>query len=547
MDSDPPATPMMVLEESTDSNILSPTQRQQQLRLENVVSLLHQSLNPLLKEMDASQTFVVGCKEWIHNANRQVTHLDTLTRLFQSQSSLPPTSTATIITNRAADYASNETNPFILMMMLNMWKSQIATVLRAVFYNTTGTTTITPPSLQGGGEPMLLDVTQSKIRTIHRSAAICLRTLVHAITTHPPTSITQSPSMPSAGRFPHVKPCIMALLRGLATPTDTSMATNVSDSRTSAKTASSSSSSWSKSSLEDPTVTWIEIMITLRQLLQVYQEEEERTTLPTTHDLVLRLVGEVTTTMTWMMMNRNRSHTNSSRATTTTTTSHAGTVQLQIESVAVLSMCMDKVNDAGLWQAMFPGTLATIYQCLVSCHRQTSTGRLVQLECSCLGFIQQMLLITLQPIQEERFRGASRDNSHLVSKAAVMLQNLAHVASSPSRKGIDQRSEESATSTIGVSASSALTSEPPPPSSDFLCNVHDKAVPHLIILFKQSSTLRSSPKVMIQAIQLARTILIDTNLCWKECRHNVVESALECCLILQHQTLVDGTIVYMSV
>ena len=287
-------------------------------------------------------------------------------------------------------------------------------------------------------------------------------------------------------------------------------------------------------------------MITLRQLLQVYQEEEERTTLPTTHDLVLRLVGQVTTTMTWMM-NSSRSHTNSSRATTTTTTSHAGTVQLQIESVAVLSMCMDKVNDAGLWQAMFPGTLATIYQCLVSCHRQTSTGRLVQLECSCLGFIQQMLLITLQPIQEERFRGASRDNSHLASQAAVMLQNLALVASSPSRKGIDQRSEESATSTVGASASSALTSEPPPPSSDFLCNVHDKAVPHLIILFKQSSTLRSSPKVMIQAIQLARTILIDTNLCWKECRHNVVESALECCLILQDQTLVDGTIVYMSV
>ena len=541
MDSDPPATTIMVLEKSTDSNVLSPTQQRQQLRLENVVNLLHQSLNPLLREMDASHTLDVGCQEWIHNANLQVTYLEDLTRLFQSQSHPMPRTTPGTTTYQANN--NNDHNPFILMMMLNIWKSQIATVLRAVFYN--NTTTETPPSLQAtrGGETILSDVTQSKIRAIHRSAAICLRTLVQAVTTRPTsTAITHPPSVSDVGRFPHVKPCIMALLRGLATTANATATAKeeLSNATTTTRKEPSSSSSWSTSSLDDPTITWIEIMITLHQLLQVYQEEEEETTLPTTRDLVVRLVGHVTTTMTWMMNrnatgsnnnNNNNNNNNSNRRTTTTTTTHAATIQLQIESVAVLIICMDKVRDAGLWQTMFPGTLASIYQCLVSCHRQTSTGRLVQLECSCLEFIRKLLLITLQPIQE----GRCQERHHLVSTTSAMLQNLALVAQPPSIQGHDTEGKEA--------AAPDARGEQPRPSSDFLFNIHDKAVPHLIILLKQSSTLRSSPKIKMQAIQLARTLLIDTSLCWKECRYDVVESALECCLISHHQTrLLDGTI-----
>lgn len=303
--------------------------------------------------------------------------------------------------------------------------------------------------------------------------------------------------------------------------------------------------------------------------------------------ILVRLVGLMTSMMTMTNIDlygedglTNRNHDNASNGTTilssTTTMStnnkiNTNIVMLRIQSVKVLHLCMEtkistKKNDNDekdydadadsviLWRSMFPGILVTIFRCLVSCHRSTSTSSLVTLECSCLDILHKLILLTLHPIQQKRIQktttttptfdedlssktGKTTATTTSMSTTMAMLQKL-------QMKGIQR----------DLTPSDNIPNEDRErrdnhkndddnDDDDFLFNVHDKAVSHLILMLKQSMASRSS-KVKIHAIQLVRTILIDTNLCWKGCS-TLEESALECCLMMisssKNDKNVDGS------
>lgn len=414
-------------------------------QLHNVTIALEKSLRLFLKEMDAIQSLAIGSEAWIQNVQHQVKHLEDLTTIFQNDSSTSTPQT---------------------WIIFNMWTAQITTVLKAAFYNLNPTIGMN-------------DLAKSRIRKVHRAAAICLRTFVQTITSNQP-----------AGRFPHVKTCIVALLKGLSS--EVAEPQNQTTTRL-------------LQPLENPTSTWLEIMMAIQVLLKVYRDEDELETLPTCNDLTVRIVGYATDMMIWTQ-----------NSSSSSSKSNNFNNALRIESAAVLAKCMETIStEIGLWRSLFPGILTALYRCLLSCHRQVSRGQSVVLECSCLFCIRQLIMITLRPMQVERTQ-ASQDT---LSSTAAMLQKLKlTVASDP--KSVEQVVSES-------------------PSSDFLSNVHKKAVPPLLILLKQSMT-SNAPKVKMEVIQLAHTVLIDTNLCWTG--SSLLEAALEACLILQNDASTEGII-----
>lgn len=406
------------------------------LRRDNVVGESRQSLSlrgvlvssqQLLKLMDDSKSLSMGSENWMKHVQQQAGVLSDLREAIEGS---PPASIAAMTT-------------------------QLSTILRATIYNL-GEIADDP----NGGITATAAVT-SRIRQVHRGAAMCLRVLVGKLVARP----TSTGSGPSPTNFSSAKPCIVVLLSCLPHQ-------------------GSSEEGNEKSTLEDPSETWIEVILTLQVLIRACPmvEEDDSSTQPSLDDLIIRLMGCTTHLLTI-----------------------STNVECQVQAATLIDMLLERfaTDKASLWQTLFPGTLAVLYRCLVSCQRQAATVLLVTLECSFLAIIRHLLLVTLRPIQMERTNAGDGANDDL-SSAMHLLQNLQ------------------------LSTSKSNETKTP----EFLSKVQEKAVPPLLILLKQSMASRSS-QVQSGVIQLARVLLVDTYACWKE-TPRLIEAALETCLILQN-------------
>jgi hypothetical protein len=334
-------------------------------------------------------------------------------------------------------------------------------------------------------------VTVSYLRKLHQAAADCIQTYVQVVTPiamHKDEDDDENSPSVSSLSSKHSIQFLTALTRGL--PTTSAIATQ----------------EIANAALDDGSDCWLAILYAIQAVLKVCPTQELVQALE--GGLVARLVDCATTLI---------EGTFSSKET------------VRLESTRLLELLLDRVADhETVWQAMFPGILVALYRCLVSCHRQASTGQSVALECGCLECIQKLLRITLVPLHQEQIKGSTTTNDDTPSTAATavtMLQNLQLMAR-------NNANETHRTSALPAN----LMTDDAKKSPDFLSQLQQRAVTPLILLLRQSIASTAS-SVCLQATHLCRVILVETNTCWSGT--SLPEVAMECCLILQNTTI-DG-------
>lgn len=299
------------------------------------------------------------------------------------------------------------------------------------------------------------------LRKLQQSSADCIRIYVEAVSS-PCHEKSNGPTMQLSTK--HAKQYLVALTKGIPRTivTQNNMA------------------------LDDGSTCWRSILMTIKQVLNLcslqYQEDSSD------RGLIVRLVDCGTALLV-----------------------HSKDVT-RLESLHVLSTLMEQVsNDPTLWKSIFPGTLAELYRCLLSCRRQASTGESVAVECAVLRCIGTLLTVTLKGIQGEN----ASTSPATTSTESALLEKINLLA---------QKSKASSSPTTTTSTTS---------SSDFLSQLQEKAVTPLILILKQSISSTAS-SVQLYLIQLCRIFLLETAPCWSGTSIPLV--AMECCLILQHKS-----------
>lgn len=343
----------------------------------------------------------------------------------------------------------------------------------------------------------------SYLRKLHQAAAECIQIYTQVVT--PPDTVENLPIAISLSSK-HSIQFLVALTRGIPTA-------NINVNATSTSPQDNDGHDKATKALDDGSDCWMAILHALRSVLKVCPTKDLVQALE--GGLVARLVDCATTIV--------------EGGKTSSMISSKDTVRL--ESVQLLQNLLDQTaDDPNIWQSLFPGVLVALYRCLLSCHRQASTGQSVAVECGCLQCIQKLLRITLVPIQNKEqqlhHQGSSSAASSSkevdgTSTATTMLQNLQLLARNTNEKRTP-RPPSSSSSPPGLVDSS---------KTDFLSHVRERAVTPLHILLKQAMASKSS-SVCLEATHLCQVVLVETNTCWRGT--SLPEAAMECCLILQN-------------
>lgn len=175
--------------------------------------------------------------------------------------------------------------------------------------------------------------------------------------------------------------------------------------------------------------------------------------------------------------------------------------KLSLESLETLDCLLLKVRKSHLWQGIFPGVFASLYRRFITMNRQTPSGLSIAIETKCLRVIQELLVVTLEPLKKQ--------DSHKVERSALdMLQQLAIASSTGSTPKSQEKTEE----------------------STFLRELKSRVSNPLSFLLRQG-VVSSSTTVRIQVASLCQVFLKDTAECWTST--TIPELALNTCLILQ--------------
>lgn len=330
----------------------------------------------------------------------------------------------------------------------------------------------------------------SHVRNLLVATAECIKVYVQTI--HPsdksPSTTTTVPTVLLSSK--HCIQFLVALTRGIPRTVNTK---------------DSSTNNHKETSLDDGSNTLIAIFHAMLPLIESFPGD-----LHTVLEggLVVRLVDCATTVIA--------EGANNSRVLS---------MVVRIEAAKVLQSLLQNIAHAETWQAMFPGVLVALYRCTVSLRHDASTGQSIQLQCTCLQCIRQLLSISLlgpSSAQENATATKSIDSTTNVANMMQNLQLLAQKANASTRANTTSSTTKSLANNNNNNESS---------STNFISLVQQRAVTPLLILMKQAMASKSV-RVRLEAIQLCRVVLVETSHCWNGT--SLPEAALECGLILQN-------------